>query len=83
MKGMIFGAVIATLLSGCVYKGTNFDESKLANVHKRETTKLKVISYFGNNVNAHIECLFRVPEIILALQSVTSPLRGFYISACQ
>jgi len=29
MKKLIFGAVIATLLSGRVYTGTNFDESKL------------------------------------------------------
>lgn len=48
IKTLIFGVVIATLLSGCVYTGTNFDESKLANLHKGETTKQEVISYFGN-----------------------------------
>jgi len=48
MKKLIFGAVIATLLSGCVYTGTNFDESKLANVQKGVTTKQEVVSYFGN-----------------------------------
>lgn len=45
MKKLIIAAL---LLSGCVYTGTNFDESKLVNVHKGETTKQKVISYFGN-----------------------------------
>lgn len=34
MKGLIFGAVIETLLAGCVYTGINFDESKLENVKK-------------------------------------------------
>jgi len=48
MKGLIFGAVIETLLSGCVYTGINSDESKLANVNKREATKQVIISCFGN-----------------------------------
>ncbi len=47
MKKLILGAVAALLLSGCVYTGTNFDESKLANVQKGVTTKQEVISYFG------------------------------------
>lgn len=48
MKGLILGAVIETLLSGCVYTGINFDESKLANVNKGEATKQEIISCFGN-----------------------------------
>jgi multidrug resistance efflux pump len=48
MKKLIIGALMAIVLSGCVYTGTNFDESKLASVHKGQTTKQEVISYFGN-----------------------------------
>lgn len=48
MKKLILAVVAGVLLSGCVYTGINFDESKLANVHKGETTKQEVISYFGN-----------------------------------
>lgn len=47
MKKIILGAMAAIMLSGCVYTGTNFDESKLANVQKGITTKQEVISYFG------------------------------------
>ena len=47
MKRIILGAMAAIILSGCVYTGTNFDESKLANVQKGVTTKQEVISYFG------------------------------------
>lgn len=48
MKGLIFSAVIETLFSGWVYTGINFDESKLANVNKRDATKQEIISCFGN-----------------------------------
>jgi hypothetical protein len=47
MKKLIIGSLLAMVLSGCVYTGNNFDESKLANVHKGQTTKQEVISYFG------------------------------------
>ncbi|MCS3405043.1 MULTISPECIES: lipoprotein [Pantoea] len=42
MKKLILGAVAATLLAGCVYTGTNFDESKLANVQKGVTVNIPV-----------------------------------------
>lgn len=48
MKKLITGTLMAMILSGCVYTGTNFDESKLDNVQKGQTTKQEVISYFGN-----------------------------------
>lgn len=48
MKKLVIGFLMSMVLSGCVYTGTNFDESKLANVQKGQTTKQEVISYFGN-----------------------------------
>lgn len=48
MKKMFLILSVSLFLAGCVYTGANFDESKLANVHKGETTKQEVISYFGN-----------------------------------
>lgn len=35
------------LLSGCVYMGKNFDESKLVNITKGETTKEQIFNIFG------------------------------------
>jgi hypothetical protein len=55
MKKLILGAIAAIMLSGCVYTGTNFDESKLANVQKGITTKQEVISYFGNPTTTTID----------------------------
>lgn len=48
MKKMILVLSVSLFLAGCVYTGTNFDESKLANVQKGVTTKQEVVSYFGN-----------------------------------
>lgn len=50
MKGLIFGAVITTLLSGCVYTGINFDESKLENV-KKGRPQSRGISFFSNPID--------------------------------
>lgn len=47
MKKALAAAICGLLLSGCVYVGRNFDESQLENVHKGETTKQEILSYFG------------------------------------
>lgn len=55
MKKMIFTLIGSLLLAGCVYTGTNFDESKLANVQKGQTTKQEVISYFGEPSSTSVD----------------------------
>ena len=55
MIKLISGMLAAILLSGCVYTGTNFDESKLANVQKGVTTKQEVISYYGNRCRSKVD----------------------------
>lgn len=47
MKKRLVIAVLSIFLAGCVSVGKNFDEGRLAQVHKGETTKQEVITLFG------------------------------------
>ncbi|MFT4271189.1 MAG: hypothetical protein QM578_09275 [Pantoea sp.] len=51
----LFIAMLSIVLAGCVYVGTNFDESKLANVQKGVTTKQEVISMFGEPTTTTVD----------------------------
>lgn len=55
MKRAFIITAMSLLMAGCVYVGKDFDESKLTNVHKGETTRQEVVSLFGEPTTTSVD----------------------------
>lgn len=59
MKKVIFAIIIASMLSGCVYRstaeaGNDFDQAKISSIQKGKTTESDLLSYLGEPVKKEV-----------------------------